>query len=47
VAEDKWGYKWIRWLTRIELSSDAQYRGFWEEEGFSNSAELDAPMFED
>ena len=47
VAEDKWGYKWIRWLTRIELSNDLDYRGFWEQEGFSNTAELDAPMFED
>ena len=21
VAEDKWGYKWARWVNRIELSS--------------------------
>jgi DMSO/TMAO reductase YedYZ molybdopterin-dependent catalytic subunit len=40
VAEDKYGYKWIRWITRIELSSDAEYRGYWESQGFSNSGEI-------
>jgi DMSO/TMAO reductase YedYZ molybdopterin-dependent catalytic subunit len=45
VAEDKWGYKWIRWLTRIELSNDPDYRGFWEKRGYSNSGDADGPMF--
>jgi len=45
VAEDKWGYKWIRWLTRIELSNDPDYRGFWERRGYSNSGDTDGPMF--
>jgi DMSO/TMAO reductase YedYZ molybdopterin-dependent catalytic subunit len=45
VAEDKWGYKWIRWIVRIELSSDASYRGYWESRGFSDSAESDSSMF--
>ena len=43
VAEEKWGYKWIRWLTRIELSDDADYEGFWERRGFSNDASIDGP----
>jgi DMSO/TMAO reductase YedYZ molybdopterin-dependent catalytic subunit len=47
VAEDKWGYKWIKWITRIELSSDASYKGFWESRGYSNSAELGGPRFEE
>ncbi len=41
VAESKWGYKWIKWITRIELSDDTNYRGFWEERGYSNDADLD------
>ena len=36
VAEDKWGYKWCKWITRIELSGDANYRGYWEQRGYSN-----------
>ena len=40
VAESKWGYKWIKWITEIELSDDASYRGYWESRGFSNSADL-------
>lgn len=30
VAEDKWGYKWIKWITKIELSDDPDYNGYWE-----------------
>jgi DMSO/TMAO reductase YedYZ molybdopterin-dependent catalytic subunit len=41
VAESKWGYKWIKWVTEIELSDDVDYRGFWESRGYSNSADLD------
>ena len=43
VAEDKWGYKWARWVSRIELSSDASYQGYWETGGYSNDADLDQP----
>jgi DMSO/TMAO reductase YedYZ molybdopterin-dependent catalytic subunit len=41
VAESKWGYKWIKWITEIELSDDVDYRGYWESRGYSNSADLD------
>ncbi len=41
VAESKWGYKWIRWLTKIELSDDINYEGYWESRGFSNSGDKD------
>lgn len=40
VAESKWGYKWIKWITTIELSDDVNYRGYWESRGFSNDADL-------
>jgi DMSO/TMAO reductase YedYZ molybdopterin-dependent catalytic subunit len=41
VAEDKQGYKWARWVNRIELSADASYKGYWESEGYDNEANLD------
>jgi DMSO/TMAO reductase YedYZ molybdopterin-dependent catalytic subunit len=46
VAQSKWGYKWIKWVTEIELSDDTDYRGYWEQHGFSNSADLDEPFLE-
>ena len=47
VAESKWGYKWIKWITEIELSADAGYRGYWESRGYSDSADLDEGFFGD
>ena len=40
VAESKWGYKWIKWITTIELSNNEGYRGFWESRGYSNDADF-------
>ncbi len=40
VAESKYGYKWIKWITKIELSDNVNYKGFWESRGFSNDADL-------
>ena len=45
VAESKWGYKWIKWVTKIELSSDENYRGYWESRGYANDADLDESFF--
>lgn len=39
VAESKLGYKWIKWVNRIEIS-DQQYEGFWEQRGYSNEADV-------
>lgn len=36
VAEDKAGYKWARWVTEIELSDNANYKGYWEQRGYPN-----------
>ena len=47
VAESKWGYKWIRWITDIELSDDVNYRGYWESRGYSDSGDLDKGFFEE
>jgi DMSO/TMAO reductase YedYZ molybdopterin-dependent catalytic subunit len=46
VAESKWGYKWIKWITRIELSDDESYEGFWESRGYSNSGDLDKSFYD-
>jgi DMSO/TMAO reductase YedYZ molybdopterin-dependent catalytic subunit len=46
VAESKWGYKWIKWITQVELSDDTSYRGFWESRGYSNEGDLDKSMFD-
>ena len=40
VAESQYGYKWIKWLMRIEVSKDADYRGYWESRGFPNNATI-------
>jgi DMSO/TMAO reductase YedYZ molybdopterin-dependent catalytic subunit len=41
VSESKYGYKWIKWITEIELSTDTDFRGYWETRGFSNDANID------
>jgi len=40
VAEDKFGYKWIKWITEIEFSSNSSFEGYWESRGYSNSGNL-------
>lgn len=40
VAESKYGYKWIKWITEIELSNSTDYLGYWESRGYSNNAEI-------
>ncbi len=40
VAESKYGYKWAKWITEIELSTDTDFRGYWESRGFSNNADV-------
>jgi len=41
IAQDKLGYKWARWVTEIELSSDSDYQGYWESRGYSNLGNVD------
>jgi len=45
VAEDKWGYKWVKWIEKIELADDPAYRGYWEQRGYSNTGDLDKNYF--
>jgi DMSO/TMAO reductase YedYZ molybdopterin-dependent catalytic subunit len=45
VAMSKFGYKWAKWVTRIELSSDTSFRGYWESYGYSNNADVTGSAF--
>lgn len=47
VAEDKWGYKWIKWIDSIEVVTESGYRGYWESRGYSNTGDRDKPSFGD
>ena len=40
VAESKLGYKWIKWITEIELSDNEDYLGYWERRGWPNDADI-------
>jgi DMSO/TMAO reductase YedYZ molybdopterin-dependent catalytic subunit len=46
VAESKFGYKWAKWVTRIELSSNTNFRGYWETDGYNNNADVTGPPFD-
>jgi DMSO/TMAO reductase YedYZ molybdopterin-dependent catalytic subunit len=46
IGENKWGYKWIKWITKIELSDDSDYQGFWESRGYSDSGNLNESFFD-
>ena len=45
VAEDKWGYKWIKWVTKMEVSDDASFRGYWEQRGYNQEGDLGEVLF--
>jgi DMSO/TMAO reductase YedYZ molybdopterin-dependent catalytic subunit len=45
VAQDKWGYKWIKWIEKIQVTDDPGYRGYWEKRGYSNRGDLDKNFF--
>jgi DMSO/TMAO reductase YedYZ molybdopterin-dependent catalytic subunit len=40
VAESQYGYKWIKWITGIELTDNPDYLGYWESRGYPNNATL-------
>lgn len=46
VAEDKWGYKWVKWVTEIEVSNDPNFKGYWEHSGYNQNGDLKGPIFE-
>lgn len=38
VVPGKLGYKWIKWVNKIELI-EGDYEGYWEKRGYSNEAD--------
>ena len=46
VAEDKYGIKWIKWITKIQLSNNTEFRGYWESKGYSNTADINGSVYE-
>jgi DMSO/TMAO reductase YedYZ molybdopterin-dependent catalytic subunit len=46
VAKSKFGYKWAKWVVRMELSSDINFRGYWESAGYNNNADENGPAYE-
>jgi DMSO/TMAO reductase YedYZ molybdopterin-dependent catalytic subunit len=38
VANDQYGYKWVEWVTEINVSNDSNYMGYWESRGYPNNA---------
>ena len=44
VAKGKYGYKWAKWITGIEVT-DEDIKGYWESNGYSNSANVGQSPF--
>ena len=42
VIPGKLGYKWVKWLVRIELV-DYEFEGYWESRGYSNTGNVREP----
>jgi DMSO/TMAO reductase YedYZ molybdopterin-dependent catalytic subunit len=45
VAFSKFGYKWAKWVTEIELSSNSAFKGYWESYGYNNNADINGPSW--
>lgn len=45
MSPRKWGYKACKWLTEIEATADAEYRGYWEGLGYHNDGDYPGPIF--
>jgi DMSO/TMAO reductase YedYZ molybdopterin-dependent catalytic subunit len=39
VVPDKTGYKWVKWVIKIEVV-DYEYEGYWESRGYSNMGDI-------
>jgi DMSO/TMAO reductase YedYZ molybdopterin-dependent catalytic subunit len=38
VATNQYGYKWVEWVTEINVSEKPDYLGYWESRGYPNDA---------
>ncbi len=46
AAEGKFGYKWSKWVTRIVVSDNQDFRGYWETAGYNNDGSLGGPALD-
>jgi DMSO/TMAO reductase YedYZ molybdopterin-dependent catalytic subunit len=42
VAKNKYGYKWVKWVVKIEVLNKEQ-EGYWESVGYNNNADVGGP----
>ncbi len=40
IVPNQYGYKWIMWVTQIDVSNDSSYLGYWESQGYPNNATI-------
>lgn len=40
VAKGQYGYKWVEWVTEINVSNNSNYLGYWESRGYPNNASV-------
>jgi DMSO/TMAO reductase YedYZ molybdopterin-dependent catalytic subunit len=40
IPPNQYGYKWIRWVTQIDVSNNSNYLGYWESRGYPNNATI-------
>jgi DMSO/TMAO reductase YedYZ molybdopterin-dependent catalytic subunit len=43
IAQNQYGYKWIKWVTEIDASNDSSYQGYWESRGYPINATIGDP----
>lgn len=46
VAENKRGYKWVKWVTEIKVSNDPGFKWYREKAGYNQNGNFTWPMFE-
>ncbi len=44
VAENKWWYKWVKWVTEIKVSNDPTFKGYWERAWYNQTGDLTWPI---
>jgi DMSO/TMAO reductase YedYZ molybdopterin-dependent catalytic subunit len=40
VAQSQYGYKWVKYVTEINVSDNSSYLGYWESRGYPNNATI-------
>ena len=43
IAQNQYGYKWIKWVTELQVSDNTGYLGYWESQGYPNNATVTNP----